>query len=130
MQTSQSTQLYKSKSYYYTIIIIFQPRSTNQRLHVISHRILSDSLSSHVSRTLHSIQAYLNNAVVCMVSTRPLISNSSNAFFKPLETVTSAPITIGITTTLMLFSSQATPKYFSFVSLVNLIWFYLLDQSI
>ena len=40
---------------------------------------------------------YLNNAVVWMVSTRPLISGSSSSFTYPLVTVPNVPITIGIT---------------------------------
>ena len=47
---------------------------------------LSDSKSHQVSRTLLSILADLNNAVVWMVSTRP--------FINPLVTVSSAPIII------------------------------------
>ena len=51
-------------------------------------------MSPQVSRTLLSIQADLNNAVVWMVRTFPLSS-----LLKPLETVPSAPTTIGITVT-------------------------------
>ena len=43
---------------------------------------LSDSKSSHVSRTLFSILVDLNNAVVWMVAAHPLISNSSSPFFQ------------------------------------------------
>ena len=49
-----------------------------------------------VSRTLHSILAVLNNAVVWMVSTRPPTSKSSSPFSNPLVTVPNASITIGI----------------------------------
>ena len=45
---------------------------------------LSDSKSPQVSRTLLSIQAVLNNAVVWMVSTRPPTSKSSSPFTNPL----------------------------------------------
>ena len=41
---------------------------------------LSDSKSSHVYRTFLSILADLNNAVIWMVCTHPLISKSSSAF--------------------------------------------------
>ena len=61
--------------------------------------ILSDSKSPQVSRTLLSILTDLNNAVVRMVSTRPLISKSTSPFTKSLVTVPSASITIGITVT-------------------------------
>ena len=52
-------------------------------------------MSCLVSRTLLSILADLNNAVVCMVSSHPLISKSSCPTISPLVTVPSAPITIG-----------------------------------
>ena len=48
---------------------------------------LSDSNFSQVSRTLFSILADLNNAVVWMVSTRPLISKSSSPSINLLVTV-------------------------------------------
>ena len=57
---------------------------------------LSDSKSPQVSRTLLSILAVLNNAVIWMVSTRPPTSKSSSPFSNPLVTVPNAPITIGI----------------------------------
>ena len=68
---------------------------------MISHRSLSDSKSSQVFRTLLSILAGLNKAIVCMVSTYPLISKSSSPFNNPLGIVPSAPITIDITVTFM-----------------------------
>ena len=52
---------------------------------------------SPVSRTLLSIQADFNNALVWMVSIRPLIFDSSTLLSKLLETIQSAPITIYIT---------------------------------
>ena len=63
---------------------------------MIFHRSLSDSKSPKVSKTLFSILADLNNAVIWMVSTHPLISKSSSHFINPLVTVPRAPITIGI----------------------------------
>ena len=62
---------------------------------------LADSLSlkfewQQVSRTLLSILAVLNNAVVWVVSTRPSTSKSSIPFDSSLFTVPNAPITIGI----------------------------------
>ena len=71
--------------------------------------------SPQVSRTLPSILADRFNAVVWIVLIRSTISNYSNSFFKPLRTVSSAPITIGNTVTLTLHSflnSLARFKYF------------------
>ena len=66
---------------------------------------LSDSQSPYVSRTLLSILANFNNAVVCMVSTYPLISKSSCTCTNPLVIILGTPITIGISVTLFQFSS-------------------------
>ena len=57
---------------------------------------LSDCKSPQVSRTLLSILAVFNNAVVSMASTRPPTSKSSSPFNNLLVTVPKAPITIGI----------------------------------
>ena len=93
--------------------------SLNLHLHIIIHSLelftsaladgffywsLSDSKSPQVSRTLLSILAVLNNAVVWMVSTRPPTSKSSSPFSNPLVTVPNAPITIGIIVTCMFYS--------------------------
>ena len=78
---------------------------------MVSHWSLSDSKSFQVSRTLISILADLNNAVVWMVSTRPLISKSSSPSTDLLVTVLRAPITIGITVTFMFHSF-----FFSFLT--------------
>ena len=81
---------------------------------------LSDSKSPEVSRTLLSVLANLNNAEVCMVSTRPLISKSGSPFIDPLVTVLRAPIKIGINVTFMFrsfFISLVRSKYLSFFSL-------------
>ena len=76
---------------------------------------LSDSKSPQVSRTLLSILAVLNNAVVWMVSTRSPTSKSSRSFNNPLVTVPKAPITIGIIVTVMFhsffFNSLARSRY-------------------
>ena len=80
---------------------------------------LNDSKSSQVSRTFLSILADLNNAVVWMVSTRPLISKYSSPFFNHLVTVLRAPVTISIIVTFMFhsfFSSLARSWYLSFFS--------------
>ena len=71
---------------------------------MVFHWSLSDSKSPQVSRTLLSILADLNNAVVWMVSTRPSIFKSSNSYTKPWVNVQSASITIGITVTFMFHS--------------------------
>ena len=71
---------------------------------------LSDSKSPQVSRTLLSILAVLNDAVVWMVSTRPPISKSSSPFSNPLVTVPNAPITIGIIFTSMFHSFFQFPR--------------------
>ena len=75
--------------------------------------------SPQVSGTLLSILADLNNAVVWIVSSRALISNSLIPFTNLLGTVPRAPIIIGITVTFMfhsLFSSQARSWYLSLFS--------------
>ena len=86
---------------------------------MVFHWSLSDSKSPQVSRTLLSILAILNNAVVWMVSTRPPIFKSSSLFSNPLVTVQNAPITICIIVTSMFhsfFNSLARSRYLSFFS--------------
>ena len=81
---------------------------------------LSDSKSPQVSRTRLSILAVLSNAVVWIVSTRPLTSKSYRPFNNPLVTVPNAPITIGTIVTFMFhsfFNSLARSRYLSFFSL-------------
>ena len=80
---------------------------------------LSDSKSPQVSRTLLSILAVFNNAVVWMVSIRPPTSESSSPFSNPLVTVPNAPITNGITVTFRFhnfFYSLTRSRYLSFFS--------------
>ena len=62
---------------------------------MVSYWCLSDSKYPQVSRTLLGILADLHNAVVWMVSTRPLISKFASPCIKHLVTVPRAPITIG-----------------------------------
>ena len=88
----------------------------------------SDSKCPQVSRTLLSILAVLNNAVVWMVSTRPPTSKSSSPFSNPLVTVHNAPITIGTIVTYMFhsfFNSRAKSRYLSSFSLSFrfILWF-------
>ena len=86
---------------------------------MVFHWSLSDGKSPQVSRTLLSILAVLNNAVVWMVSTRPPSAKSSSPFSNPLVTVPNAPITIGIIVTCMFhsfFNSLARSRYLSFFS--------------
>ena len=81
---------------------------------MIFHWRLSDSKSPQVSRTLLSILAVFNNAVVWMVTTRPPTSKSPRPFNNPLVTVPKAPMTIGITVTFMFhsfFNFLATSRY-------------------
>ena len=81
---------------------------------MVFHRRLSDSKSPQVSRTLLSILAVFNNAVVWMVSTWSPTSKSSRPFNNPLVTVPKAPITIGIIVTFMFhsfFNSLARSRY-------------------
>ena len=83
---------------------------------MVFHWSLCDNKSPQISRTLLSILALLNNAVVWMVSTRPPPSKSSSSFSNPLVTVPNAPITIGIIVTCMFhsfFNSLARSRYLS-----------------
>ena len=82
---------------------------------MVFHWILSDSKSPQVSRTLLSILAVLNDAVVWMVSTRPPISKSSSPYRNPLFTVPNASITTGIIVTCMFLS------FFQFPSKVEIL---------
>ena len=66
---------------------------------MVFHWSLSDSKSPLVSRKLLSILADHNNAVVWMVFSRPVISNSSSPCINPLLTVLSAPFATGFTVT-------------------------------
>ena len=86
---------------------------------MVFHWRLSDSKSPQVSRTLLSILAVFDNAVVWMVSTQPPTSKSSRHFNNPLVTVPKAPITIGIIVTFMFrgfFNSLARSMYLSLFS--------------
>ena len=86
---------------------------------MVFHWRLSDSKFLQVSRTLLSILAVFNNAVVWMVSTRSPTSKSSRPFNNPLVTVPKAPMTIGIIATFKFhnfFNSLARSRYLSLFS--------------
>ena len=90
-----------------------------QSLLIVFHWGLSDSMFPQVFRTFLSILAEFNNAVVWVVSIRPLISNSSSPCAKPLVTVPSTLITNDITITFIFhsfFSSLAMSWYLSLYS--------------
>ena len=95
---------------FYSFEIFFIPRLADG---------LSDSKSPQVSRTLLSILASLNSAVVWMVFTCPLISKSSSPWINHWVTVPSSLITIGINIIFMFycfFSSLARLWYLSLFS--------------
>ena len=77
-----------------------------------------ESEQLQVSRTFLSILANLNNGVVWMFYTLPLISKFSSPCTNPLVTVPNAPITIDITVTFMFHSFFLFPgKVSVFISL-------------
>ena len=86
---------------------------------MVSHRRLSDSKFTQISRTLLRILADINNAVIQMISMCPLISKSSRPCTYHLVTVTRAPISTGIQPSLSGFTvvslpSQGPGTYLSF----------------
>ena len=84
------------------------------------HMTLSDNKCPQVSRTPHSILAYLNDALVWMVSTRFLIFQFSCPFINPLVTVPRLPITIShrhLRVPQLFFNSLGRSRYLSFFSL-------------
>ena len=86
---------------------------------MIFHWSLCYSKSLQVYRTLLSILAVLNNAVVWMVSTRPPTSKSSNPFNSIFVTISNVPIMIGIIIAYVFhsfFNSLARSRYLSFFS--------------
>ena len=85
---------------------------------------LSDSKSPQVSRTLLSILAVFNNAVIWMVSIRMPISKSSRPFDNPLVTAPNAPITIGTVVTFIFHSFQFPRKFEVLILLFTFFQFY------
>ena len=100
--------------YYYYYFVSF----SCQLQSMVFHWRLIDRKYLQVTRTLLNILANLNNAVIWMVSIRPLIFKSSILIISPLVSVQSEEITIGITITFMFqsffFSSRARSRYLSF----------------
>ena len=86
---------------------------------MVFHWRLSHSNSPQVSRTLLSILAVFNYAVVWIVSTRQPTSKFSRPFNNPLVTVPKAPITISIIVTFVFhsfFNSITKSRYLSLFS--------------
>ena len=98
--TFRSNVQFFSCLYYYYYSLEF----SHQSKLMVFHWRLSDSKSPQVSRTLLSILAIFNNAVVWMVFTRPPTSKSSRTFNNPLLAVPKAPIIIGIIVTFIFHS--------------------------
>ena len=98
--------------YYYYYHYLLLESFSHQFYLMVFHWSLSDSKSPQVSRTL------LNNVVVLMVSTRPLISESSCRFSNLLVTVPKAPIIIGIIVTFMFHSFFQFPGKFKVLILL------------
>ena len=110
-----------------TIIMITHESFSHKRKLMVFQWRLSDIKSLQVSRTLLSILAVFNNAIVWMVSTQPPTSKSSRPFNNPLVTVPKAPITIGIIVIFMfhsLFFFQSSSKVKVFISLFTFFQFY------
>ena len=91
------------------------------------HSNLSDSMFPQVSWIILSIQADLNNAVVWIIFTCPVISKPSNPFTNLLKIVQTAPFTIGIDVIfifniffLFLFSKNVSVLMFLLILLCNL----------
>ena len=96
---------------------------------MVFHWSLGDIKSPQVSRTLLSILAVLNNAVVWMANTRLPTSKSSSPFSNPLVTVPKAAITIDIIVTFVFHFLKKFPSkvdvlillftFFQFYSVVS-----------
>ena len=121
---SNTVSVDKEKKKHYYFLKLFIPWEYFKSTLMIFQWSLSDSKSPQVSGTLLSILAFLNDAVVWMVSTRPPTSNSCSPFNNPLVTVPKAPITISIIVTVMfhsVFNSLARSRYVSFSLSFNFI---------
>ena len=106
------------------LLLLFEISSHQSQLKFFC-RCLSDSKSLQISRTLRCIRPDVNNDVIWMVSTHPVISKSSIPSTNPLVSIPNAPMTTGITVTFMFhccvfqggFSSLARSRYFLSLSL-------------
>ena len=113
-QISSGHQDFSSQSQFLSLLFYSFESFSHQCLMMVSHWSLNDSKSLQFSWILLSIRVDLNNAVV---STCPLISWSSNPCISHLVTVSSGPITNGITITFMFHGfvcSLARSWYLSF----------------
>ena len=99
-------QLFSSHDFFLLLLCVLLWEFSPQPKQLVSHWSLSDNKSPQVFSTLLSILANLNNAVVWMVSTHPLISKSYSPCTNPLVTVLRALITIDIIVTFMFFTHQ------------------------
>ena len=93
----------------------------------ISWRSFSDVWVT-VSRTFLSILADINNVVVWMVSTSPLISKSSSPFNIPSVTVARVSIMIWINVTFMFLSFYNSPARFRCLSFFEILLILLYGQ--
>ena len=130
---SLNKDVYYYHYHYYWILQSFFPSAviypfesfSRQLLLIVLFWSLSDSKSPQVHRTLPSILAVFNNAVVWRVFTCPPTSQSPSSFNSPLVTVPNAPLTIGIIVTFMFhsfFNSRARSRYLSFFSLFSVLF--------
>ena len=109
------------------IIILYLVSFPHQRELMVFHWPPSNSKSPQVSMTFLRILTDFNKAVLWMVSIRPPIYNLFSPLCKPLGTVPSVPVPVGITVILMfyiLFSPLARSKYLSFffLTLILILW--------
>ena len=82
-----------------------------------------------ISWTLHNILTDLNNALIWIFSTRPLISKSSSPGTNPLVTVPDTPITIGITVTFMIQNIFISLPRSSYLPLFSLSFNFMLPSA-
>ena len=90
---------------------------------MVFHLSLRDSKSPQVSRSLLCILADLNNAVVLMVSTCPLISKFSSPGINPLVTEPRAPLSIGSIVTFIFhsFFNSLVSSFFTFFEFFSVV---------
>ena len=88
-----------------TIALLKTARILRRVLETCYHANFSEipSANAIVSRNLLGILVYLNNTILWMIPIRPPISNSSSPLSKPLGTISSTPVTIGIIVTFIAY---------------------------